>query len=98
VSPAGFEPKSQLERLEHSEGQNPQKAGENQRVALENRTEPELARTPKEPAKTITGYITDSTTDAGLKAVVDAWPNLSPDARNAIARIIESEKNKRTGK
>ena len=91
---AGVEPKNNPERSEHSQGRNQQKAGQIQGLGQENRTDPDSPGTDPELAndhnRPITGYITDS----DLKAVVDAWPDLSQEAKHAIANILESEKKK----
>jgi hypothetical protein len=92
----GVEPNKSLERSEHSQRRNQENHGQNQGLALENRTEMELVQSELEPTKTITEYITGYITDEGLQAVVNAWPNLPQEAKHSIAIILESEKKKRS--
>lgn len=91
MGPPGIEPENNPERSDHSERQNQVKDGQNQGLAPENRTDTDGAGITQEPAKTTTVY----TTDSDLKSVVDAWPELSQEARQAIAGIVGAEKNKR---
>ena len=92
MGPPGIEPITAIEHSLHTEGQDRLKASQIQGLALESGADAGKPGTAAEPPKTITGYITDSTTDSDLKAVVEAWPNLSQEARRMIAGIVEAEK------
>jgi len=50
-----------------------------------------MGRTHPEPANEHNRHIT---ADSDLKAVVDAWPDLSQESRRMIAGIVEAEKKK----
>ena len=88
MGPPGIEPITAIEHSLHTEGQDRLKASQIQGLALESGADAGKPGTAAEPPKTITGYITDS----DLKAVVEAWPNLSQEARRMIAGIVEAEK------
>jgi hypothetical protein len=96
VRGGGIEPKISVERSTHSEGQNLHQDRQNQGLAPKNMTEPDRTGTQPEPPndhnRHITGYITDSE----LTSVVDAWPDLSPEARQMIAGIVESAKKEKS--
>jgi len=91
----GFEPHTSPERSEHSAGQNQVNAGQNQGLAPKNRTDPDGAGTAPEPTKDHNRYITGYTTGTDLKSLVDAWPELSQEAKRGIAGIVEAEKKKK---
>jgi hypothetical protein len=98
MGPLGIEPISSLNRKEHPIRQDRTEAGQIQGLGKNPLTEPALPETQPNPTKThnrpITVSTTDSTTDPDLRALVDAWPDLSPESKCSIAGIVKSEKQR----
>ncbi len=99
VSPAGFEPRIQPEHSGDSQGQNRRKPGQNQGLGLEAGAGRESAGEGLERAgihnQSITGAQPKTDFPPDLRALVDAWPKLSEQARREIALIVETERKAR---
>ena len=88
----GFERLASPILSECCQERNQAKQAQNQVVETERRTEIEQTGTLPKPTEATTGYTTEYITDPGLRALIDAWPNLPESVRREICELAAKNK------